>query len=172
MRSGFSLLELLIVIVIMGVVYTLGVENLQKLSPTAQEKKLSLQNLKNFLLQYDFAQEARIVCIDTCSECRVILDKKEQKSVPRLFQKTPVLYHFDPVVGYETTEAVPYFDEEGVEHDTCFSYTLLKNGVGEQLVVEVPGGVYDLGAYFDTGVYESMERFKENKEALLMKVML
>jgi hypothetical protein len=82
------------------------VQNLQKLSPDAQMKKLSIDNLKNFLLQYDFEKEVRIVCIDECSECRVILDKDEEKVLSGvLFNKAPQLYRYDPIAGYVNTQA-------------------------------------------------------------------
>ena len=48
MKKAFSLIELLIVILIIGIIYTLSIGNFKKIKDSS-EKKLTLKTLKEYL---------------------------------------------------------------------------------------------------------------------------
>ena len=58
------------------------------------------------------------------------------------------------------------------DNDTCFSYTLNKDGVGEQIFVEFKDKVYDFSSYLGkTPVYDSVADALEAKESLIREVL-
>ena len=68
MKKGFSLIELLIVILIISTVYFLGFSNIEKSSN--KEKALTPLNLKSNIKQSEsFRGEGTFVCIDECHSC-------------------------------------------------------------------------------------------------------
>ncbi len=170
-RQAFTLMELLIVIVIMGVVYMLAVENLARVTQTEEEPSVTIEGIKSFLGRYAFEDNVRLVCISGCKECKVIIDDKEEREIEALFGKDIRIYSYDPLAGITEKELEPYFNQNGVEEDVCFSYRFFKNGVGEQILIDDGNKVYDLGAYFSVGVYETLDEVSAAKEAVLQKVL-
>ncbi len=157
---------------IMGLVYKFALNSLERASKKSTNTLPTLQHLKSYLVQIPFEKEALFVCVDDCLKCFVRVDRQKTIQTEPIFEESPRIYRYDAQTGTEEIEPPPFFDSEGVEHDTCFSYRFFKNGVGEQLVVEYKNKVFDLSEYFEeTKVYDSLEAFKEAKESLLQKVL-
>ena len=158
----------------MGVVYTFAIGSLERVKLVNEKRLPTLQNLKKYLLKKEFDYEARFVCYDECERCSVVLDRNESEVVEDFFQEEPKLYSFNSLLGsLQRIEAESYFDQEDVEHRSCFSYRIYKNGVGEQIFVKYRNRVYDYSEYLDgVGVYDSLEDINTKKESLLQKVLL
>ena len=172
MKRAFTLIELILVVLIMGIVYMFAIGSLDKIKAKNEEKLPTLSNLKRFLLAKDFEKEARFVCFDDCSSCSVVLDGKESSSVSNFFDSEPKSYHYDPTLGMEQIDPEPFFDANGVQKQVCFSYRIYKNGIGDQIAIEYHDKIYDYSDYFeDVKVYDSVNELQNKKESILQKVL-
>ena len=171
-KKGFTLIELILVVMIMGVVYMFAIGSLDKVKQKAQNLLPTPTNLKKYLLQKEFDKKARFVCFDDCKECSVVLDGNVSERVEGFFHSMPKIYRYNATLGMEQVDPQPYFDASGVEQQVCFSYTIYKNGIGDQIYVEYEGKVYDYSDYFDgVKVYDSTSEIENEKTALLQKVL-
>ena len=166
-KRAFSLIELLIVILIIGVVYTLAISNFQKLEEGATN--VSLLTLKKFLHEIPHEKSVKLLCIDECSDCMLFIDGKKSTEHDTLFDDflddSVKVYSYDFSLGYVEYQNEVYFNSEDIEEDVCFSYSVDKKGIGEQMLVEYDKFVYDFSPYID-GVtkYDSIEDAKEYRE--------
>lgn len=175
MRKAFSLIELLIVVVIIGVVYSLAVGNFENIAKP-QNQKVTLQNLKNFMTQISYEKDIKLLCLNDGRSCELFIDGLPadgfEKTFENLLDNTLEIYWYDPVAGMTEYKNELYFDKNGVEQRVCFSYKIDKNGVGEQIVVLFKEKVYDFSAYTDVvAVYNSLGDFLQAKEELYSKVL-
>ena len=156
----------MIVIVIMGVVYTLAIDNFQKLDNKAS--KLSLKNLKEYLLSIPHKKSVKLLCIDTCTDCFLLVDgKKSDAKLNNFIDDSVRVYRYDFNLGAMQKENQNYFNKEGVEENVCFSYEVDSKGVGDQVLVEYKKLVYDFSPYFETTtVYNSVEDAVSTKQNL------
>ncbi len=161
----------MIVIVIIGVVYTLAVGKLQKVS----EKKMepSFLNLKEYLLTFlkDDAQNARLVCLDDCSECTVYVDDEKVQSSKSFFDSSVEVYHYEFLQGMVKEKEDVFFNEENVQENLCFSFNINKSGISDQVIVAYKEKAYDYTTFFETtGVYDSIEDIAELKDEINQEV--
>ncbi len=172
MRKAFSLMELLIVVVIMGVVYNLAVGSFQKIGEV--KTPLSLKNLKKYLSDFEYEEKVKFLCLDSCSRCDIFVDGKKQEELHGKFDgfldDSVKIYRYEYGLGAIRVEPKAYFNEEDVEEDVCFSYSLNKQGIGEQVLVEFKGSVYDFSPYFSkTLKYGSLDDAVNAKEVLVQE---
>ncbi len=173
MKKAFSLIELLIVIVIIGVVYTLSVGNFKKLSSN-DEKTFSLLSLKQYLQEMSYTKSAKILCLDDCSSCDIFLDdeKFNEEPIEGFLDKKVNIYRYNFLTGVDEVEKKIYFNSEGVEENICFSYSVDKRGVGDQVIVEFKDKIYDFSTYLGSiPVYDSLEELVDAKEKLSNEVL-
>ena len=157
----------------MGVVYMFAITSLDKIKAKTQNNLPTLSNLKRFLLTKEFEKEARFVCFEDCGRCSVVLDGKTAQKFSAFFDSPPKLYRYDATLGMEQVEPDPFFDENGVQQQVCFSYRIYKDGIGDQVLVEYKESVYDYSDYFeDAKRYDSIEAAGQHKESMLQKVLL
>lgn len=170
MKKAFSLIELLIVIMIIGVVYTLSISSFAKLSDDSLN--LSLVNLKEYLQKIPRAKSVKLLCLDDCSECDIFVDGVKSRGVEGFLDRGVRIYRYEFAYGFTEVEKEVYFNIDDVEEDVCFSYEVDKNGVGEQVLVEFEDNFYDFSTYFSkTAVYHSMQDATEVREARISEVM-
>jgi len=166
MKKGFSLIELMIVIMIIGVVYTLAIS---KLKNVAQEEiNPSFTNLKEYLLlQAKEAKDVKLLCFDDCSSCSIYAEGTKLKDVESWFDNSIELYHYNFLQGVVSFENPSFFNEEDVQENVCFSFDVKQNGISDQLIVVYKDKVYDYTDYFEgTKVYNYLEEFVDVKEKL------
>ncbi len=157
----------------MGVVYMFAIGSLDKIKAKTQNHLPTLSNLKRFLLAKEFEKEARFVCFEDCGRCSVVLDGKTKQNLSGFFDSIPKLYRYDSTLGMEQIDPDPFFDENGVQKQVCFSYRIYKDGVGDQVLVESKESVYDYSDYFeDVKRYDTIEAAGQHKESMLQKVLL
>lgn len=166
-RYAFSLIELLIVIVIIGVVYTLAIESFAKASD--RSKQVTLLNLKEYLQSIPHEKSVKFLCLDDCSSCDIFVDGEIEEGLKGSFDNfldTSVkVYRYDFYQGMQILTNEIYFNEENIEEDVCFSYTVDKKGIGEQVYIQFNKKVYDYTTYFEkTPVYNSLVDAVDAKE--------
>ncbi|QOY52838.1 hypothetical protein HUE88_03890 [Candidatus Sulfurimonas baltica] len=166
-------MELIIVIVIMGVVYTLSVTNFQNLG--GSNTQVSLKNLKEYLYNIPHTKSVELLCLDNCLRCSVLVDSKEYISTTPfddIIDDTIRVYRYDFYTGIQEQSKKVYFNSEDVQEDVCFSYSVDKRGIGEQVIVEFKDKVYDFSTYLSsTSVYDSLEEVVEFKDVLAQEVL-
>lgn len=169
-KRAFSLIELLIVIVIMGVVYTLAINNFSRLSD--QSNNLSLANLKEYLSSLDFENEAKLVCLDDCSVCDIYLDGNKSKSIEGLLDSSVKSYRYESSYGFVEQDPEVFFNKDGVEESVCFTFSVDNEGVADQVLVGYKENYYDMSTYLTpTQVYRTMGDAQEAKENLQNEVL-
>ncbi|MCF6330918.1 MAG: prepilin-type N-terminal cleavage/methylation domain-containing protein [Sulfurimonas sp.] len=173
-RDAFSLIELLIVILIIGVVYTLAVSNIQSLKD--DKVKPSLLNLKNYLTSFSYERSIKLMCFDKCNKCSIYIDEKLDKERSNDFDNfldsSVKTYRYDFNLGMINLKNKIYFNSRGNEEEICFSYEVDKKGVGTQMIVEYEGYIYDFTQYFtDTLRYSSLGDVITAKEEQVQKVL-
>ena len=147
--------------------------SLDKIKAKSENHLPTLSNLKQFLLTKKFEKEARFVCFEDCTRCSLLLDGTTKRKFSDFFDSPPKLYRYDVTFGIEQIDPDLFFDENGVQQQVCFSYRIYKNGIGDQILVEYKGSVYDYSDYFeDVKRYDSIEAAKQHKESMLQKVLL
>jgi hypothetical protein len=154
------------------VVYTLAITQLKSVS---DEKFVpSFSNLKEYLMSFlaDGATTARLLCLDDCGECGVYVDGEKVTSIESFFDENVEVYRYDFLEGMRKAQNGVYFNEENLQQDLCFSLSVDKFGVAEQLFVLWDEKVYDYTTYFSkTQRYGSLEEAQEAKELLAQKVL-
>jgi prepilin-type N-terminal cleavage/methylation domain-containing protein len=161
MRYAFSLIELLIVVLIMGIIYTISVGSFKNIKNKNQ--KLTLSGLKVYLQNVPHSKNVRLLCGNECLKCSVLSDGKKYDEIKSFLDKSVKSYRYDFSYGMVELEK---------DNDTCFSYTLNKDGVGEQIFVEFKDKVYDFSSYLGkTPVYDSVADALEAKESLIREVL-
>jgi len=173
-REAFSLVELLIVVLIVGIIYTLAVSNLQSLKN--DKTKPNLLNLKNYLYSISRESSVRLICLDKCNDCSIYIDGKLDEELSKEFDgfldSSVETYRYDFNFGMINLKNKIYYNSENNEEEICFSYEVDKKGIGEQVIVKYKGYVYDFTQYFtNTLRYSSLDEVVEIKEEQISKVL-
>ncbi len=164
MRKAFSFFELMIVILIIGSVYALLIQNFS--FPNEKEKKISLSNLP-FFLRNSFSQSKGLIslkCLGDCSVCKIYEDGEEKSELEGLFKKdaSPNSYRF--VNGYmEKIEFLNVFSKQNLT-PVCFEYNIYPNKSGDELFLQYDEKVFYYDNFSSTTMeFESLEDAQEYK---------
>ena len=173
-RAAFSLIELLIVVLIVGIVYTIAVTNFSALKEG--KVKLSLSNLKPYLDKLKKAHKAELICLDECKSCNVyvdgVLDTNASEEFEEFLDEDVKVYRYDANFGLVNLQNKVFFNSKGTQEEICFSLSMDKNGVSEQLIVEYKDKFYDFSTYFtSTKIYSSASDLSDVKEDLYQEVL-
>jgi prepilin-type N-terminal cleavage/methylation domain-containing protein len=160
LRKAFSLLELLIVVVIIGVVYTLVIPNFESLKEKKQA--LTLGSLKAFLGTIPHERRVDFYCIDECRECFIRSDGKRVKEYDNLFDSfldsSVKMYTYNQREGFLEIEKQLYFKDEHTYEELCFAYTLDKTRGGGIVFVSFGEKIYDFtSAFVQEQTYPSLD---------------
>lgn len=161
----------MIVIVIIGVIYTLAVV---KLKDVSQEKVApSLSNLKEYLLSLNKDGEVmRLLCLDDCSACSVYQDSQKIQTIDNFIDSSIEVYRYDFLQGAIEKKMPVFFNKEGTQESVCFSFSVDKNRVADQVIVVYKDKAYDYSNYFEkTKVYDYLEEAVDAKQKLAQEVM-
>lgn len=162
----------MIVIVIMGVVYTLAVSKLKNASQDSEP--LDFLHLKEYLVSFigEDARSARLVCLDECEECSIYVDGEKVHSFESFFDADVKSYRYDFLEGMREVQKSVFFDVDNLQQDLCFSLSIDKRGISEQLFILHKDRVYDFTTYLEpTKEYGSLDEVVQAKERLYYKVM-
>lgn len=147
-RSAFTLFELMIVIIIIGIIYGVFVQNIGVLEE--EKKGFKFENLKEFLIRYQKDNTVSIICLEEdlkgCSDCRIYFDGKPTESKINLKPEITVWY-LDP------QDILEKKDYGTIIHNNdyvkkCFEYSLYPNGSSSEMIVEYQNKTYLFFPYF------------------------
>lgn len=165
MRKGFTFFELMLVIVIIGIVYALLIQNFA--FGKIENETLELSNIPSYLRKH-FVKEKDLVtlkCMDNCSTCKVFINGEENNETKNLFEKytSPKAYVFQN--GYfEDVEFLDVFDEYK-SISVCFEYNIYPNGSSDKLVLEYKDKVYMYDNFLEkTKLFSSIDDAQEYLE--------
>ncbi len=158
MRKGFSLVELLIVILIISIVYFLGFDSIEV--PDNKPKALTPLNLKsNIMKSKQFHGEATLLCVDKCQTCYL------RKGINAAFTaysdgidlKNTQAYTLDNDDSLQEIEYGRYKDKK-----ICLAIDFHRNGSSTQIILENESGVYFLPSFFkEAQKVESLDEAQE-----------
>lgn len=159
MSKGFSLIELLIVILIVSIVYFLGFEGIEIGKP--KPKALTPLNLKSTIVSSElFSGQATLLCIDDCRSCYL------RKDIASGFED-----YTDPIdLGNIEAYSIDRYDalvqiDYGRYQDEriCLLMDIYSNGSSTQLILKNDKGAYFLPAFFgEPQMFSSVEEAKEH----------
>ncbi len=160
-KKAFTLFELLIVILIIGLVYALMIQNFSFSSKS--KDGLSLANLPE-KMKKDFAktsQKVTLRCFDECSKCKFYLGKKT-KETKALFEKHSSLDLYTLVdESLKRLELGEFYENEQFK-ELCFEYSLYPNKSSDKLVLEYKDKFYLYDNLFEkTMVFSSLSEARE-----------
>ena len=144
-HKGFSLIELLIVIIIISIVYFLGFSGIENSS--TKPKALTPLNLKSTVLKSELFQgEATLLCINKCRSCYI---RKDIHSSFEAYEhgidlKNIEAYALDAQDSLQRMEYGRYQDKK-----ICLMLNFYANGSSTQIVLKNQDAVYFLPAFFD-----------------------
>lgn len=157
-RKGFSLIELLVVILIISIVYFLGFDGIEigKQKP----KALTPLNLKSTIIGSDFfSGKGTLLCIDECRSCYF----RQGVSSPFEAYENPVdlgnieAYTLNRQDALMQLEYGRYQDEK-----ICLLMNFYENGSSTQIILKNEKESYFLPAFFgEPQAFTSLEEAKE-----------
>ncbi len=173
MRKAFSLIELLIVVLIIGIVYTLAVSSFENLKEDTT--RVTLANLREYLQSLEHEKSVNFLCLDDCSSCEILIDGKIQEgskdSFDDFIDDSIKVYIYTMNQDMQEIDDKVFFNSENIEQRVCFSYEIDHKGVGEQVFIEFRKKVYDYSSYFEkTPVYTSIEEASDFKQKVIAEV--
>ncbi len=155
-HKGFSLLELLIVILIVSMVYFLGFEGVE--IGKQRPKALTPLNLKSNIISSElFSGEGTLLCINQCRSCYF----RSDVSSPFEEYTSPIdltniqAYTIDSYDALTRVEYGRYLDQK-----ICLIMDFFKNGSSTQIILKNDEGSYFLPAFFG-----EPQRFSSPEEA-------
>ena len=144
MRKGFSLIELLIVVVIISLVYAIGFSNfkIRKATP----KALTPLNLKETIVKSEFFNgHATLMCVNKCRNC--YLRQGISSAFKAYYNKIDLTnikaYTVDERESLRRLEYERYDDKK-----ICLVMDFYNNGSSTQIILEDDKGAYFLPAFF------------------------
>lgn len=156
--QGFSLLELLIVILIVSIVYFLGFDVIEIGKP--KPKALTPLTLKSTIVSSDFfAGQGTFICIDKCRSCYFRQDISSAfEAYPHAIDLGELeVYTLDAQDALTELEYGRYQDEK-----ICLLIDFYPNGSSTQLIVKNEAASYFLPAFFDEPqAFSSLEEAKD-----------
>ncbi len=158
MNKGFSLIELLIVILIVSIVYFLGFEGIElgKKKP----KPLSPLNLKTNIVSSEFFNgRATLLCIDECRSCYL------RQGISSAFEEYTSAIDLTKIKAYtlDKNEALTRI-EYGRYQDKqiCLLMDFYNNGSSTQIILQNEEETYFLPAFFgEPKAFSSPQKAKE-----------
>ena len=166
MHKGFSLIELLIVILIISLVYFLGFSSIEKASDKV--KALTPLNLKSSIVNSNLFQgEATLICINQCTSCymRKDINSPFEAYDQGIDLKNTEAYTLDSRDSLQRIEYGRYQDKK-----ICLMLHFYDNGSSTQIILKNRDAVYFLPAFFDKP--QEVDSLDEAKELWLKHTQL
>jgi len=157
-QKGFSLIELLIVIVIVGLVYAMGLSTFDVSKPKA--KALTPLNLKKTIVSSEFfTGHATLMCVDKCKTCYL------RRDVSSAFQAYNNKIDLTGIKAYtiDSSDSLRKLEYERYDDKKiCLVMDFYNNGSSTQIILEDEKGAYFLPAFFgDAKKFKSPEEAKD-----------
>lgn len=158
MHKGFSLLELLIVILIISMVYFLGFNGIEL--GDKRPKALNPLNLKETLLSsHTLTTKATLLCVNNCRNCYI----RANISSPFTEYESPIDLENIKAYTLDSDDALNLIEYERYQDQKiCLIMDFYPNGSSTQIILEDEQQSYFLPAFFgQPQVFPSPEEAKE-----------
>jgi prepilin-type N-terminal cleavage/methylation domain-containing protein len=133
-RAGMTLFELLIVMTIVGIVYSIGIFTLKKENITAPV--LTISTLKTTLLSLGQSSEIRLICDTSCQECRVLSNDGKVLTVAHLQSEETVSRYGFSRYGELQEWGKSVANINGNLTQECFEFSLHPDGTVTPLILK------------------------------------
>jgi len=157
-HKGFSLIELLIVILIVSMVYFLGFEEYSLVKP--KPKPLSPMNLKTQILTSElYDGQATLMCLDNCRTCYI----RSKLSSPFQAYTNAIDLHNLKAYTVDASDSLVRIDYGRYDDEKiCLLIDFYNNGSSTQIILENKDGTYFLPSFFGNVMqFDSPEEAKE-----------
>ncbi|MDQ7047115.1 MAG: prepilin-type N-terminal cleavage/methylation domain-containing protein [Sulfurovum sp.] len=157
-RKGFSLIELLIVILIISIVYFLGFDGIE--IGKQRPKPLTPLNLKsNIVSSESFAGQATLLCINKCLTCYL------RSNISSGFEEYSSATDLRDIKAYtldKDNTLMPMEYERYQDKKICLIMDFYSNGSSTQIILEKDDKSYFLPAFFgEPKVFDSAEEAQD-----------
>ena len=133
-RVGMTLFELLVVMTIVGIVYSVGIFTLKKEKVT--HAKMSLSTLKTTLLSLSNSNNLRMVCNTHCNECQIYTNDGEMITTMDLHSDGTIKrYGFNRFGELQSWGNVISKTDKGLSQG-CFELSLLPDRTVTPLILK------------------------------------
>jgi competence protein ComGC len=171
--KAFTLFEIIITIILISIIYTFAISSFTN-KTNKNINDISLVNLKQKLLKYDFNDNITVKCIKSDYSCFVFIDNIiVDEKIGNLFKSKPTVYNYTK--DYKQIEYLPLELEQLESYDVVFQYSCKQNWKCSELIVEFDDLVYvfndiknkpkvfkylgDVDIYFDNKIQEVKNAF-------------
>ncbi|RXJ98925.1 hypothetical protein CRV02_12805 [Arcobacter sp. CECT 8989] len=95
MKKSFSLLELVLVLVLVGIIYSVFLPKIKMMS--LKKTDITLINLKSYLLKQKFKNELAFKCVENSLNCFIYIDGKLKPdlTIKHFFEREPIVYKYN-----------------------------------------------------------------------------
>ncbi len=162
MKKAFSLLELMLVVIIVGIVYTLALSTM-KIPNENDIEAFSLETLPEYLRNNFKLLDAKIICNEPCGKCKVLVDGEFLDEELDLFDKSGIKSYELSYEGYGTEKEYLPYDENDPYKQACFVLHKWPNGAIEEVVLESDNNfIYYKAGYKKVKTYTSLANLQDN----------
>lgn len=150
-KAGMTIFELLVVMLIIGIVYSIGFISFKK--ETFLTSSIKPSEIKSTLMALEYQGRIRLICDESCQDCSVLNSKNEKIASLRLISKTPLQrYGFDRYGELRPLgKSISNIDNQLIQ--TCFEYSINADGTSTPLIVK------DQTSYFLYGPLQGEKPF-------------
>ena len=148
-KKAFTLFELMIVVLLVSIMYYFALSN-NFIGLNQNVKKTSLENLKSYLLSFEFEKTVAIKCVDDEEfTCLVFVDGEIVKDlvVENLFKDKPDVYEYTSEQNRIEFNDLRFFDTHE-DFNVVFEYGINEDMKSEDLVVDTGEAVYVLNSLY------------------------
>jgi len=129
LRSAFSLIELMLVVVIIGIVYAMALSSF-KVPDSKDLDAVTLLSLPQYLRNNFALQDAKIVCFEPCGTCQVLVNDEWQEEELELFDSSDVRSYTLDIEGFAIESEFAPHDKKDAYKQACF---ILHKGVNDAI---------------------------------------
>ncbi len=161
-RRGFTLFELLLVVILIGVIYAIFVHKLSQKKVHDESGAFTLETLKTSLSSFPAKRRVELFCFTPCDICNVYRDGKKVEDLDiELFETLPNVYNRDAYGQVQRIEFLSMEDKKEIK-DVCFHFTLFSNQSSSSYIVEYDKKFYLFDAYMQpVRVFENLSDASE-----------
>lgn len=164
-RSGFTLFELLLVLLLIAILYGLFAQNFS--INRGEQEGVKLEKLNLYLRErFGFdGQKVTLKCLNECVECKVLVDNDDANTTLDIFDGSSVnAYKYDGRRA-EKIEFDDWHISEYRQEKVCFEMSVYPNGSNDKIAVEYKEKVYLFENYLDENrVFGSIGEFQNFAE--------
>ncbi len=169
MKKGFTLLELMLVILLIGIVYGSIINVFERYKEKSID--VTLMTLEKYMQGFSHNNHVSLVCIKRCEECLLSINGKFNQNVTPFLERDLQLYRYDKDRGVEELELLPYFRPDGREEEACFRYEIYPDGSQTEMIVRNKKEAYVFPSFFGTvQKYASLDEAIEEQDKRARKV--